>query len=510
MNWRAYFKLVRPGWLLLFNVSLGYVLVFLTAAILAARQAVSIRHCLGAALASHLSPYPPQNWAGLRAFGCLALFVPAWLGVSLAIIVQAALWWRFMPMLPGARRMLRRCHAVIVGVTAVICALIGHRLDPGTPLPAFLGLATAALSLAIAISASGAREAFVAILGLLMVTAWFTPEIRMLAQSFPLTVGGAGIVTAIACFHRGFSREQLRANAASDWAPVFVDVLIGFSGAARAAEARQQARVDRGYGRAWRHGPVGDSLVAWLRVMLYERYGRFSRLRIALYVPYFAAMVIAAPLCMALIALTLVPLPGPSLGSAAKIFYLICEPAKLDFAGGFSMVGIFAAIAFLVGTVEIALPRASHLYVISRAKRARVAFFSALLRTAALLGAISGILLGVAWSAAWFARLPFSFSGPPGFLPALCGTLPLVPLCQWHEFAEQTRHPLLWKSVTLTSIIVGWALAGAVSIWPAAIFSPVRLPLFLLSVAASHGAFYAALQRLYRQADLIGAEARLA
>jgi len=88
--------------------------------------------------------------------------------------------------------------------------------------------------------------------------------------------------------------------------------------------------------------------------------------------------------------------------------------------------------------------------------------------------------------------------------------LPLVPLCQWHEFAEQTRHPLLWKSVTLTSIIVGGALAGAVSIWPAAIFSPVRLPLFLLSVAASQWAFYAALQRLYRQADLIGAEARLA
>lgn len=504
MNWRAYFRLVRwrHVWFDLGCMLPGAIVWGL--AIPALRQAglgANPIRTLGEAVV-----HAKLHAAGVPAFAVMAIFVPSTLGLAFKGIVSTPLQWWFTLMLPGARRNLLRCHAAAIGLAAIGCVAIGHTLDSATPVQALVGITVAVLALQQLVPPRRwLKSSQLLLLGLALPLVWFAAELRAGAQAFPTSVFFAGAAVAVLAFRVGFSPRTLRANMTE---PVVFFREGVLPGRTTLNSMKQEAwRTRKTPGRAWRHGAVGDSTIAWLRVQLHERYGAISRIRLWFLGPLLGAYAVGAGLFTAVLFAQLHAKHGT--GLATTVFYLLCEPAK---AGDDGLNLFVAAIVVMMipPCLKIfgAFSRGGRFHTISRTRLAKVAYLSSLLHHIFFLAIISATTLLTAWTAARIAGLPFF--GPPregNLLLFLLGILPALPLLQWLGFNLELRS----KMHSIGLLIVGLGAAGAtgylVSAQPAEFFSWRWLPLFALAVGAGQFAFYALVRRYYRRSDLIGAEA---
>jgi len=497
MNWRAYFALVRFRGLLFLAVIYGFNAITVPPALLAIRRAAGGENLIAAVGQSILRPQ--AGWADAQTFARMAVFVPMVFGIALVCIVRVPLRWPTTQLLPGARRSLLRCHAAAVTLAALACAKVGHVLDPATPGLALFGLATVALALPLPVGnrlCKGSQYYILLAAATVLLALWFAPELRNTAQAAPALVCLAGTAATGLCFRRGFSREWLRANADSRFMPTHNGVL-GEITVNQQVMQKEAWRIGTTVGRNWWRRAVGDSPLAWLEVLVFERYGaaQVSRLVIGVgwgigitsVVNFFVVRSMAGP-------------EAAKIDAASMIYYLICDPTKLPPVFGI-MFGSTAVLMFSLGTILVALPRAGHLYTISRVKRGRAAYLSSVANTVGLLASgVTGLML-IGWTAALVAGIHFAPLASPRLLFAMVGALPLVPLWQWYAFAELTPRPGWIKCAAVSGLFASVVLGAFAAISPEALFSPTHLPLFVLALLLGQLAHYAAVQRLFRTGD---------
>jgi hypothetical protein len=501
MNWRAYFALVRFRSLIFLAVIYGFNAITLPPAFIAMRHAAAGENLVAAMGKSVF--VTSAKWTGDLIFARMAIFVPIVFGMVLVSIVRVPLRWPTTSLLPGARLSLLRCHSAAVAIAALACATAGHVLDPATPGLAILGFAAVGLALPLPVgnTSRGAKQYYILVATAAMLLAlWFAPELRTAAQAAPALVFGAGIAIAVLLFRRGFSREWLRANADSRFMPRNNGVL-GEIAANQQAMQKEAWRAGAGVGRNWWRRAVGDSTLAWLEVLLFERFGAVRPRRLAIGFVWGIGFVSVANF---FVARAMVGPEVAKIDAASAIYYLICDPSKLPPAFSF-MAGSTAVLMFSLGTIFVALPRAGHLYTISRVMRGRAAYLSSVANTVGLLAVVVAGLLLIAWIAALIAGIHFSPQGTPRMLLGMVGTLPLLPLWQWYAFAELTPRPGLVKCAAAAGLFASLALGAFAAISPEALFSPARLPLLVLAVLVAQLAHYAAVQRLFRTGDFAAA-----
>lgn len=501
MNWRAYFALVRIRSQLFFvAICVGNAFTFVPVVLALRRSTAGVNfiEAIGQSIV-----FPPTAWTGAQTFARMAVFLPMAIGVALNGIVRALQRWPTTLVLPHARRSFRRCHATVVAVAALACAVPGHALDPATPILAYLGFAAIGLALPLPVGnrfRTGRQDLFRTAAATGLLALWFAPELRTAAQVAPGVVFIAGVATATLWFRRGFSREWLRANADARFMPT-TDSWMGDNVASQQALQKELWRTGIAGGRTWRRRTVGNSALAWLEVFFFESYGAIPSSRVAF----------GAALGIGLTSTLVFPLArsmaGPEaarIDAATAIYRLICDPSTLSPA--FSvMAGSIVVMLFSLSSILVALPRSGQVYTISRAKLGRVAYLSTVANTVVLLASFLAGLLLIAWIAALVAGIRFGVPTTPRLLFAIVGALPLVPLWQWSAFAELTRRPGWVKCAAVAGLFVSVALGAVAAISPETFFSPSHLPLFVLAVLAGQLAHYAAVQRLFRTGDFVAA-----
>ena len=497
MNWRAYFTLVRPRSLIFLAVIYGFNAITFPPAFLAVRHATTAENLVVAIGKTVFAA--PATWTGDLIFARLAVFVPIVFGIVLVGIVRPALRWPTTSLLPGARLSLLRCHAAAVAIAAIACATAGHVLDPATPLVAFLGFAAVGVAspLPVGNMLRGGKQYYILVANAaLLLALWFAPELRTAAQAAPALAFIAGVAVATLCFRHGFSRDWLRANADGRFMPT-KDGLLGEITVNQQAMQKAAWRAGVGVGRNWWRRTVGNSPLAWLEVLLFERYGAARPRPLILGFVWGIGFMSVANF---FVARAMVGSEVAKLDAASAIYYLICDPSKLHPAFSF-MFGSTAVLLFSLCTILVALPRAGHVYTISRVRRGRTAFLSSVANTVVLLASLVAGLLLIAWIAALVAGIHFSPNGAPRLLLGMVGTLPLLPLWQWYAFAELTHRPGWVKCAAAAGLFTSLALGAFAAISPNMFFSSTRLPLFVLAVLVAQLAHYAAVQRLFRTGD---------
>ena len=263
MNLRAYLTILRPG-RTLFAAALfvGFVYLWLS----------TLFH----------APAPEALWL------TLALFGPAVLGILLLGPLDEVMHRSVFPLLPDARRQLRRWHLRALTVTAIILFVPAVIFADTIPAAALLGLIVAGLSLPLLNSRHRVMgqlrlHSLLLILGGIALAATGRPALIAACQHAPWAVLIAGFALAYGCFRIGFSVTHT-GNRWRDPAQFCLQSTLPFVGTDISLLVGQQMRQQTHEGndqtaRDWNTAAVGPSLRDWVRVTHHARFGNMSRLR---------------------------------------------------------------------------------------------------------------------------------------------------------------------------------------------------------------------------------------
>lgn len=279
MNARAYFTILRPGRTLFASaLYVGFVYVWL--------------------ITLFRAPAAEALWL------TLALFGPAVLGILLLGPLHEVMHRSAFPLLPDARRQLRRWHLRALSVVALLFFIPAVLFVDTIPAAALLGLIAAGLSLPLLTSRRRVMgqlrlHSFVFILAAIAVAAAGRPALIAACQHAPWWVLIAGFAVAYGCVRIGFSATQT-GNRWRDPEQFCLQSRMPFVGTEIMLHAQQQLRQRALEGndrpiRQWDTVAVGPTLREWVRVTHHARFGQMSRLRL------FGRLTLAGILLMPLI-----------------------------------------------------------------------------------------------------------------------------------------------------------------------------------------------------------------
>ncbi len=264
MNARAYFTILRP-WRTLFAAALYTSFVYLWLRTLFRASA------------------PETLWLTLTLFG------PAVLGTLLLGPLDEVMHRSVFPLLPNARRQLRRWHLRALSVVALLFFIPAVLFVDTVPAAALFGLIAAGLSLPLLTSRRRIMgqlrlHSLVFILAAITVAATGRPALIAACQHAPWAVSIAGLALVYGCVRIGFSTTRT-GNRWRDPEQFCLQSRLPFVGTEIMLHAQQQMRQRALEGsdqpvRQWDIVAVGDSLRDWVRVIHHARFGQMSRARL--------------------------------------------------------------------------------------------------------------------------------------------------------------------------------------------------------------------------------------
>jgi hypothetical protein len=484
MNARAYFQILRPVRTLvvtMFLVGFSY-------------------FCLRAVL--HVS-------ASEALFLILALFGPVIVGSLLLGPLHEVMHRSFFPLLPEARRRLRRWHLRAIAVVSAFLFGLAAAFLPGIPRVALYGLIAAGLSLRL-LSRGRLRGTdrlrYLPTL-LLMLVLGITPyrAVVTVCQQTPWIVFAAGLGFAYVCFRIGFAPWFVRNRwrdpnlfCVQSVAPFFgIDMLVYAGTQTRQLTQERSTRI----GRDWSTSSIGSSLYTWVRVVHHARYGRISRLRQLLGLAFAGAVVVPVLLgynyLMAKFSQpqTNLALFCRQILEAGKATGSIDHPQPIQL---FTMAPTFAYTMPLIATLVACLPTC--LLPISRQRLASCLFIDAH-RTASFIFVVNvlGLILGF-YAISVIAGVPFDVSTLRKPLAAYAILPPAITLNLGVSFLRS----ILWRSLASIGGLV--ITIVAVSIIETKFAPNVLSPLGLLACAVATGfagwLSWLAFLRYYEACDL--------
>ncbi|HLU38175.1 MAG TPA: hypothetical protein VK081_02245, partial [Planctomycetota bacterium] len=415
----------------------------------------------------------------LRSFARLAIVLPMLTGFVAGRMTKEVQHGPFAWTLPGLRRRFAAGVLSLALLAALPAALAFARA--GRPAAALALLCTGALWFALATavfdpypSAAVSRAALVALLAVLL---GGDDVVLALVEARPLACAAFAAPAAAAFLLREFSAGAARMR---PFVPVFP---LGTGGERQWMQARLAHRPPRD--REWMLDHIGQGLAPWLRATQYERFGKYAL--------GWAGWTAAVALVAAGVAVL-------TRGDAAEMTRTVAA--------------VFAAHHILASP----FPRKWMAYPLTRAQRARVAFWAGTVHGAAVcaLFAVSLLAAGVLLPRLAFLPLGDAALPAPVHVLALAGSIlawtPLLQYVQVRWLAGSAADAgstvgMAIVAATVTAYVLGAAgMAGwvvRVADWPAA-GGPLGA---LASVAGAalvmHAVHRGQLGRYYARADLV-------
>jgi len=430
---------------------------------------------------------------GAYTFLILAILGPIATGCALSQAIHEPFHWPMAILLPRLGQCFREVHIFVIGTLALVFAAFGHLWDAQTPPVVVASFAAAGLSLSLPLESRllwyGSHRLALSVIGLIVLATLYTHELRMLAQTSPWTASLFGTGLCAMCFALGFSRQRLRARASQPLGMMMSDY---FDRAALEDRQKEAIARSRHLGRQWRHGPVGSSTMAWVRVGWHEHFG-YRR------VGWFG-MILIISLSWPVLEAVIEKISGSPVSIAARIYYLVWDSQGPRDAGP-----SFLIILMLVASISLGgFLRPDQIYPISRARRAWVAYVSSATLAVTFCASLVVLTLPAAWLGAHVAGIDFRPAGMPFPVLAVFVTLPVLPLLQWGGLYMAVRQDKMVHSLFVLIGFTGSALLGIfIHNFPKLIISPVGLLVGALAIAGSQRLYYTALRRFYCKGDLL-------
>lgn len=416
-------------------------------------------------------------------------FVLPWtIGMTLAAIVHEPMHRPFGALLPGARKRLLRSYGAVAACMALICVMCGFVFDRSLPLPALAALSIAAMTFALPFEPdlrwAGSRSGAIAAIATLLVFVWHSQAMRgfFIAQPWPCAAGClalAGLNVAVA-----FSRGRMRARAGMP----FTTLLTVYGGPDFAELRKKEDLARRSASRAsWRTLTAGASLFTWIRAIRYERNAGWRNVWL--------------PAAIGLLCGALIVRPGLSKGGS---YLETLSALVMPSTDARSSPDFILFIATMIWARQYFGPRSDRLYPVSRARRGRMAYAASTWHAILSYGLIVGPVLIVGCGAALKLGQPLEISHVIRLMLKFAVVLPLLPLLQWCMLYAEVRSDRAMQFLAmLLTMLPAFVFQQYAAFWAGLLFTPTGALVFLLLIAGTQWAYYAALRRFYRSGDLI-------